>query len=473
MALLPWTTSDIVSATGGEFCFGDPERRFFGIAIDSRRISPGELFVAIKGEVHDGHGFADAVVQAGTGGVLVDKQLAGTLPMERWEKQQVTCVTVDDTTRALGDLGRYNRHRAGIPVVAITGSNGKTTTREMTAGVSSRRFRTLTPMGNFNNEIGMPLTLLSLQDDHELAVLELGMNHPGEIRRLGHLCHPDIGVITNIGPAHLEGVGSIEGVAKAKAELLETINPDGTVVLNADDPRVARLAGATANRIVDFGLSEKAAVRGLDVKADGKTASFTLSFPGGSVPIRLKVPGRFMVSNALAAAAVGHCLGQTAEEIRAGLESFDPVRGRMNICSPGNGLHLIDDTYNANPESMAAAIDALQSLRGRSRGIMVAGDMLELGRHAASLHRDVGVKAAGSGIARLYVTGEFARSVAAGAENQGMDSKSIILGTKEDIIENLISRLRPDDWVLVKGSRGMRMEQIVDGIKQWATGDNT
>jgi UDP-N-acetylmuramoyl-tripeptide--D-alanyl-D-alanine ligase len=296
------------------------------------------------------------------------------------------------------------------------------------------------------------------------------MNHFGEIRRLGRICRPDIAVITNVGPAHLEGVGSIEGVAKAKAELLETVDPGGHVVLNADDRRVARMAGSTACRVVGFGMSQEAAVRASDVAIDGESVTFTLLTPVGSVTVRLKVPGWFMVSNALAAASVGYCLGQTAEEIKSGLESFDPVKGRMNIFSPGRGIHLIDDTYNANPESMAAAIDALATLRKGRRGIMVAGDMLELGAHAAALHRDVGAKAGGSGISRLYVTGDFAAAVAEGAESEGMDAGRIILGSKEDIMEDLTGRLRPDDWVLVKGSRGMRMEQIVSGIKKWAKG---
>ena len=468
MARIPWTIDDIVSATGGRLLFGNTVYRFSGIAIDSRRIAPDELFVCIRGDVHDGHSFAEAVIREGVKGILINEHNAESLPLNRWKEKQVACIAVDDTTRALGNLAAYNRNRARVSVIAITGSNGKTTTRKMTANVVSRRFDTLAAKGSFNNEIGLPLTLLSLTADHRWAVLELGMNHPGEIRRLGEICRPDIGMITNIGPAHLEGVGSIEGVTEAKAELLETIVTGGTVILNADDKRVSGLAARTQNRILYFGLSKQATVRGLDVSANDHTVAFTLSLPGETASVRLQTPGLFMVSNALAAAAVGHCIGLTAREIKAGLEAFKPVQGRMTIFSPGKGIHVIDDTYNANPESMAAAIRSLQSLRGDRRGIMVAGDMLELGKTAEQLHRNIGAMAARSGIARLYITGAYAESVAAGAKDQDMDHRRIFVGTREEILEDLTGRLRTGDWVLIKGSRGMRMEKVVEGLKAWA-----
>jgi len=472
MANIPWTVEEVVSATGGQCCFGNMANRFSGIAIDSRHAAPDELFVAICGEVHNGHRFAEAVIDVGGKGVLVNRHETGSLPMDRWKEKNVVCVAVEDTTRALGDLAAYNRRRSEASVIAITGSNGKTTTREMTAAVISGRFSTLTPRGNFNNNIGLPLTLLSLRTDHRCAILELCMNHPGEIRRLGEICRPDIGMITNIGPAHLEGVGTIEGVTKAKAELLETVKPGGTVILNADDGRVSGLADRTRNRIIRFGRSANADVRALSVSVEAESAIFTLLLAGEKRSIRLKSPGTFMVSNALAAAAVGHCLGLTAGEIGAGLERFEPVRGRLNIFKLGNEIRLIDDTYNANPESMSAAIDSLKALRGENRGIMVTGDMLELGSHAASLHRDIGAKAATSGISRLYVTGQFAVAVADGARAQSMDAGKIFIGTKEKILEHLIGRIRRGDRVLVKGSRGMRMETIVEGLKKWAgTGD--
>lgn len=471
MARLPWTVEEILTATGGSICCGNIEGRFPGIAIDSRTIARDELFVAIRGEVHDGHGFVPAVVDDGVAGVLVDAEQTGRLPLDLWRKRrkQVICIAVSDTTRALGDLAAYNRQRARVSVVGITGSNGKTSTREMTAGIISRRFRTLTPRGNFNNHIGLPLTLLSMEPDHRMAVLEMGMNHAGEIRRLGEICRPDMGVITNIGPAHLEGVGSIEGVARAKGELLETIRDGGTAVLNADDERVAALAENTDHRVCFYGLSQKATVRGDSVVSGADGTRFRVHLPGETVPVQLKAGGSFMVINALAAAAVGHCLGLTADEIRSGLERFEPVHGRLNILKVGQGIHLIDDTYNANPASMAAAIDTLASLRGDNRGIMVAGDMLELGERSAALHRDIGRKAATSGIDRLYVTGNFAPEVVRGAA-QAMGADRIVTGTREEILGVLLPELRTGDWVLVKGSRGMRMEKIVNELKRLKQG---
>ncbi len=468
MNRIPWSIDDIMQATKGDLLSAGAAGGFEGIAIDSRIISGNELFVAIRGEVHDGHQFVESVVAGGVKGVLVDRRSAEASYAERWRGKGVACIVVKDTTTALGALAAYNRKRAGVRVIAITGSNGKTTTRQMTAAVLSGRFDTLVPQGNFNNEIGLPLTLLSLCSHHELAVLELGMNHPGEIRRLGRICRPDIGMITNIGPAHLEGVGSIEGVTEAKAELLETISADGTIVLNADDSRVFGLSDRAAGReIRSFGISDKADIRGSEVVADAESVAFILSFSGESTFVRLRISGAFMVLNALSAAAVGHCLGLTAEEIKKGLESFRPVGKRLNILELGSGVRVMDDTYNANPGSMVAAIETLRSLKGGHRAIMVAGDMLELGKQAETLHRKIGAAAGRSGVSRLYLTGEFAEAAAAGAIREKMDRQHIVIGSKEEIVHDLTQRLQSGDWVLVKGSRGMKMETVVDGLKKW------
>jgi UDP-N-acetylmuramoyl-tripeptide--D-alanyl-D-alanine ligase len=353
-------------------------------------------------------------------------------------------------------------------VVAITGSNGKTSTRKMTAGVVSRRFSTLSTYRNLNNHIGLPLTLLNLSVEHQWAVLELGMNHPGEIKRLGEICSPDIGVITNIGPAHLEGLGSLDAVMHAKGELLEEIKPDGTAVLNADDPKLLHLAHSISRKVLFYGRSKNARIRALSVKGTETGLSFDLVLPEERVTVDLKTPAVFMISNALAAAAVGYLLGLTAGEIKEGLEAFKPVPGRMNIIKTGKGITIIDDTYNANPGSMKAAITTLGSLKGGHPGILVAGDMLELGTHAESMHRNIGRIVAGSNIADLYVTGEFARTVAQGAMDKGMDIGNIFTGTKEEILEDIKYRLGPGDWVLVKGSRSMTMETIVQDLLDWA-----
>ena len=459
-----WTTADILEATGGELICGDLSYGFSGISIDSRSISSDELYVAIKGEVHDGHSFAEDVIRQGISGLVIDKEKVNDLPVHEWKKNKLICLAVNNTTKALGDLASFHRKRVNVPVVAITGSNGKTTTREMTAAVVGQRFATLSSRGNFNNEIGLPLTLLKLDHGHKCAVVELGMNAPGEIARLGEICMPDIGVITNIGPAHLKGVGSIEGVMHAKGELLDKIKAGGTAVLNADDHRVLHLAGNASVNVIFFGMSDEATSRAETIIETDHGISFTLILPEETITIDLKIPGIFMVSNALAAAAVGYKLGLSVKEIKTGLEDFKPVGGRMNIHHTDRGINLIDDTYNANPGSMEAALKTLTTLKKNNRGIFIAGDMFELGRHAEQMHEEIGALAAGSDISMLYATGEFAKSVANGAIHGGMESKNIFIGEKKEILDDLPGHLKSGDWVLVKGSRGMRMEEIVERL---------
>ena len=465
---IPWTTAEIIEATGGELLLGNFKHSFLGISIDSRKISEDDLFVAIKGEVHDGHSFTGNVIRHGVSGLLIDRTKTDKLPGKESIKSGIVCITVNDTTEALGNLAAFNRKRSNVAVVAITGSNGKTSTRKMTADVVSPRFCTLSTSGNLNNLIGLPLTLLNLSLNHRWAVLELGMNRPGEIKRLAEICSPDIGVITNIGPAHLEGLGSLDAVMQAKGELLEKIKPNGTAVLNADDPRLLQLADYTSRNVLLFGMGKNAAIRALSVKVKGSDLSFTLMLPDESILVYLKTPAVFMVSNALAAAAVCYLLGLTIREIKDGLEDFKPVKARMNILKTGKGINIIDDTYNANPDSMKEAINTLMSLKGNNRGVLVAGDMLELGEHAESMHRNIGRIAAGSDIAMLYVTGQFAQTVAAGAMDEDMDSHDIFTGTKQEILEVITGRLSPGDCILVKGSRGMAMETIVQGLLDWA-----
>jgi UDP-N-acetylmuramoyl-tripeptide--D-alanyl-D-alanine ligase len=461
---IPWTTAEILEATKGDLLCGDIKHTFEGVSIDSRTISPNELFIAIKGNIHDGHRFASNVINGGVRGLIISKDEIWDTASTDWQDKGIVCVKVNDTTKALGDLASFNRRRTHVSVVAITGSNGKTTTKGMTASVVSRRYKTLSSKGNFNNEIGLPLTLLDLKNSHQWAVLELGMNKPGEINRLGEICIPDIGVITNIGFAHLEGLGSIEGVMNAKGELLKRIKPEGTAVLNADDSRVLYLSTKTSRKVLYFGLSKDARIKALDVNETTTGISFTLVLPEEKIPIELRVHGGFMVSNALAAASVGYIIGLSSEEIKAGLEYFQPVKGRINIFDV-RGAHIIDDTYNANPDSMKAAIRILSSLKGNSRGILVAGDMLELGEYAESMHRKIGVLSARSNIARLYITGEFADAVAKGAGKEDKNSMDIFIGAREEILEDLKKSLLPGDWVLVKGSRAMGMEKIVEGLK--------
>lgn len=461
---MDWTPDQIIKATDGRLLYGRPDAHFDGIAIDSRTIAARQLFVAIRGEKHDGHTFIEQVAAKGVRGILVNADTETTMPHDRWRAQGVTCVAVADTTAALGRLAAFQRSRAQIPVVAITGSNGKTTTRQMTTLIMARRFNTLSTEGNYNNEIGLPLTLFRLSDAHQAAVLELGMNHPGEMTRLGAICRPTIALITTIGPAHLEFLGSLEGVARAKGELMAQVLPGGIVALNADDPHVAALARQTDRRCIFFGTEASAKIRARDIREAEQGVAFDLVLPNETIPIALKTPGRFMVTNALAAATAGHLAGLRAEEIKAGLEAFSPGKGRLHVVSSAGGGHIIDDTYNANPASMAAAIDTLTALRKAQPGIIVLGDMLELGAQAERLHRELGEKAGRSGAERLYVHGPHGPVVCQGAVQAGMEAGRIMAGTKEAIIADLLPRLTADHWVLVKGSRGMAMETVVAAI---------
>jgi len=466
--LIPWRVSEILEATGGRLFCGHLARMFTGVSIDSRSISADDLFIAIKGEVHDGHRFIESVIEQGINGCLIDQKKTEMFSKLELSDAGVVCITVDDTNRALGDMAAFNRRRTPVSVIAITGSNGKTSTRRMISGVVSCRFCTLSTQGNLNNDIGLPLTLLNLTRDHQWAVVELGMNRPGEIERLAEICLPDVGLITNIGPAHLEGLGSMEAIMKAKGELLGKIKPEGTAILNADDPRLVKLADITPINVLLFGMSKNAAIRAESVEKKGEGLAFSLVLPGETISVHLKTPGMFMISNALAAAAAGHLLGLTAVEIKNGIEAFKPVQGRMNLHKTGKGINIIDDTYNANPGSMQAAIITLVSLKGKNKGFLIAGDMLELGEHSAAMHREIGSIASRANIAGLYVTGNFAEDVAKGALEEHMNPDDIFKGTREEIIEAVTDRLDAGDWILVKGSRGMAMEKVVKGLLAWA-----
>ena len=447
---------------------GEKPRGFEKVSIDSRNISPEDLFVAIVGEVHDGHRFANDVVEKGVGGLVMAKEKIGELPISEWQARHIACVAVADTLRALGDLAAFHRSRTDVAVVAITGSNGKTTTRQMTAEVVAKKFSTLSTIGNYNNQIGVPLTLLRLAPEHTWAVIELGTSSPGEISRLAQICAPDIGVITNIGPAHLEGLGSLDGVMREKGQLIEHLKTGGRAVLNADDRSVSKIADRTEKEVLLFGLAKKAAIRATAVQEKVGGISFSLDLPRESLTVDLKGPGQFMVMNALAAAAVGHLLELSAAEIKSGLEKFKPAWGRMNIFQTANGIHIIDDTYNANPDSMQAAITTLNALRANNRSVFVAGDMLELGTRTESLHKQVGAWAAVANIDKLMITGEFANAVASGAADAKMNRDDIFIGSHDEILDALKDSLRPGNWVLIKGSRGARMDTIVKGLKEWA-----
>ena len=459
-----WTADRILEATQGTLLSGDPGCTFAGISIDSRSISPADCFVAIKGDVHDGHAFIPEVIAKGARGILIERERFADIQLPGPSAPSTVCIGVQNTVSALGALAKDQRRKSAASVAAITGSNGKTSTRTMAAAVIAKRFQVLSPQGNFNNEIGLPLTLLRLNPSHEWVVLELGMNHPGEISRLGDICEPDIGLITNIGPAHLEGLGSLEGVMHAKGELLAKVKTGGRIILNADDPLTEKLARTTSSHLLLFGMSASADIRATDLSADPAGLSFTLSIQKKKVPVTLHVPGDFMCLNALAAAAIGHTVGIPIQEIATALESFRPVKGRLNLHQTGAGLTIIDDTYNANPASVKAAVTTLTKMARSQAALVVLGDMLELGSASFELHREIGFFSAKAGVSQLYATGKFAGAVLEGARDGGMKTKDIFSGSKTGILQELLRVTKPGDWLLIKGSRGMRMETLVKDL---------
>ncbi len=419
-----------------------------GVAIDSRRVQPGELFVALGGERVDGHDYLDAAAARGAVAALVMRRVDSALPQ----------VLVDDTTLALGDLASAVRAQRSARVVGITGSNGKTTVKTLTAAILSRHGRTHFNTGNYNNEIGLPLTLLALPPEAEYAVLEMGAGKPGDIAYLAAIARPDIGLVNLIAPAHLERMGSVEGVAETKGALYQALPADGVAIINADDAFASFFSGlAGARRQLRFGLEQAADVRAdiLEARVDG--SRFVLRTPQGDAEVTLPLAGRHNVANALAAAAIALALAVPVATIVAGLQQAGAVTGRLvRTALPGGGT-LLDDSYNANPGSMAAAIDTL-ALAGGERWL-VLGDMAELGTDARALHAGIGSRARERGIERLFAVGPLGAATAAafGADAQHFDDQPALIAA-------LRTQLHAGVTCLVKGSRSAAMERVAAAL---------
>ncbi len=447
----------VLEATGGRLAGSAGAERFGGVSTDSRRIRRGELFFALVGERHDGHDFIAEALARGAAGAVVERPPAGV-------PEGATLVVVPSTLRALGDLARaWRRSFPALKVGAITGSNGKTTTKEMAASIVSLRYDTLKTAGNYNNEIGLPLTLLNLTPAHERAVVELGMNARGEIRRLARMARPDVGAVTNVGLAHVGMLGGgIEAVAEAKGELVEELGPDGVFVANLDDPWVRRLATRAACRTITTSLERNDAdVTATDIVPDGARAvRFTLHIEGQALPLRLRGIGVHNVRNALTAAAVAVGLGCGADHVQAGLERFRPEQMRLEVMETPGGLTIINDAYNANPDSVRSAIEELARLRDRGRAVAVLGDMLELGDGAAEEHAAVGRFAAEKGIDLVVGVGELAAHAAEAAHECG--AVGVVAADHAEAAAIVEAEAAAGDVVLVKGSRGMRMEKVVE-----------
>ncbi len=450
----PWLLADVVRATGADVVQRGAASEFSRVATDTRTLAGGELFVALRGERHDAHAFAAAAVAAGARGLLVE------WPVEVGG-HDVAVLVVRDTLRALQDLAGALRRRYAPCVLAVTGSNGKTTTKEMLAAILAAvegPAAVLKTGANLNNQIGVPLTLLGLTGAERYAVVEMGMSTPGEIWRLAGIADPDVGVITNVGPAHLAGVGSIAGVARAKGELFARMRRTAIAVANAADPHVAALADAFPGRVLRFG-------DGTDVRAeevccdDDDVAAFRLCVAGEAAAVQLCIAGRHNVQNALAAAAAAHAVGVDIEAIRAGLASAVAVGNRMHVLKLPNGITIVNDSYNANPASTGAALRSLAESQAIRR-IAVLGDMLELGSAGAELHRAIGELAGQLGIDALYLLGEHAQDTAAGAAGYLPSGAVHVAASHAAIAEALARTAGSGDRILVKGSRGQRMEEV-------------
>jgi UDP-N-acetylmuramoyl-tripeptide--D-alanyl-D-alanine ligase len=464
-----FTVPEILAATGGTLVRQGAWGTFCGVSTDSRTCQAGELFIPLTGESHDGHEFIPKALMRGARGVLVEQRIAGAgLKPAATGPPEVTLIAVRDTLTALGDLARAWRARFRVPVVAITGSCGKTTTKEMIAAILAPAFRVLKNRLNLNNLIGLPLTLLELEESHEAAVVEMGMNAFGEIQRLTRIACPTVGVLTNVYPAHTEGVGDIAGVARAKGELIQALDSGARLIYNADDSRVVRLARDFRGPQLGFGLGARAHLRarGRQIQGrDGQTAR--LSYEGREWPLTLAAPGLHMLYNALAATAVGLALGLAPNDTAAALDNFRPIHRRSQVVTLDSGVHLLNDCYNANPGSMAMALSTLMELKDHGRAAAALGDMLELGAGAADGHRELGRQAARQGLDLLVIYGNFRQEVAAGAAEAGLAPERIFpVDRRAEGARILREFLQPGDWLLVKGSRGMHMEELIDRLEE-------
>ncbi len=454
-----FTLKEIAEATGGSM-LGDPGAEAIGVCTDSRQAAAGQLFVALRGERFDGHAFLAKAADLGVRVFLADGswQQGGELP------EGCSAVVVPDTLKALGDLAAWHRLRFKITVIGVTGSNGKTTTKEMLARILAQTGPGLKTEGNLNNLIGLPLTILRLSGRERWAVLEMGMSAFGEIDRLAQIAAPDVGIITNAFPAHLETLGDVEGVASAKGELFLRLKPGAYAVYNVDDPLISKCRTPSGVHRLTFGL-RGAEISSASIKSLGKKGeSFTLRLPEQELPVVLKAFGRHNVYNALAAAAAAHALGISADAIRLGLEDFTPYDKRFQL-EQSAGVTLIDDSYNANPASMAAALATLREVREDGRSAAVLGDMLELGAGSEAAHRELGRLAAGC-VERLHLMGDMAGEVAAGAREAGLAEGSVLVARDhEEAARQLLEWLKAGDCVLFKGSRGMRMERVAQAVR--------
>jgi UDP-N-acetylmuramoyl-tripeptide--D-alanyl-D-alanine ligase len=461
-----WSSKEILLATGGTLLRRGKKDRFGEVVTDSGKVKRGSVFLALKGERLDGHRFVRDAVRRGASCVVIHRDLRPS------HFGGAAAIKVRDTLTALGDLAHHRRETYGPKVLAITGSNGKTTTKEMLAAILEEasfegtplRGKVLKTEGNFNNLVGLPLTLLRLGKKHKAAIIELGTNHPGEIDRLAEIAHPDMGIVTSVAAAHLEGLNSLAGVAREKGALYRRIQPGGMIAVNMDDPWVRRLGNRFKGKKITYG-------RGGDVRAErwrpvgAKGMLLYLRVGLRHARIRLNFIGEHNVVNATGAAAMAYGFGVSLAAIRRGLEKAKPFRMRMEL-DQWMDVGIINDAYNANPASMEAAVKTLAGIECFGERSAVLGDMFELGRQSRQQHWQLGRQVARARLDRLYLLGAQAKQVRRGAAGAGMPAERIVIGKDHaDLASRLRSHLKKGDWLLVKGSRGMKMEKVLERLK--------
>ena len=447
--------SDIIKATNGSLEKGDPNAIVNSISTDSRHLKNGDLFVALIGERFDAHNFAVNAIKQGAMGVVLSHEVQGL------DELKSNVVMVKDTTKALGDIARYYKNKFNITVIGITGSNGKTTTKDMASAILSEKFSVLKSEGNLNNTIGLPLTLFRLSSSYNLAVLEMGISIPGEMSQLVDIAEPKVAVVTNISSTHLEFLGSIDGVGKEKQILVESAE---SAVLNIDDPYVSRMSNVVRGNVIFYGIDNPADVTAKDVVLDQEgRPEFTISINNAYERIKLPSVGRHNVYNALAAISVGVMFGVGLDSIKVSLESYQQTSMRMQRLII-DGVTIINDAYNSNPVSMRVAVDLLKNLKSDGQKVMVIGDMLELGEQSEELHEATGKYIGTSGVSEILVTvGNRAVRIAESALESGMKNV-VVCKTNPEAIEYLRKKLNKGDLLLIKGSRGMKMEQILEAL---------
>jgi UDP-N-acetylmuramoyl-tripeptide--D-alanyl-D-alanine ligase len=449
----PLSILQIAEFAGAKLDLGDGKKMVERISTDSRTIKKGELFVALRGENFDGHKFIGGVAKTGAAGAIVDLNWKGNVPTS------FALVRARDTLLAYQTLAANYRKSLPIEVLAITGSNGKTSTKDFAASVLARKFRVTKTQGNFNNHIGLPRTILEANSLHEIGVWEIGMNHPGEIASLAKIAAPTAAIITHIGVAHIEFMGSREAIAKEKGALAEAVDPSGTVILNADDSFSENIAARTHANVI-FAGTEAGTIRAIDIQHSADGSEFTIIEGAHRCRAQLPVPGIHMVQNALLAVAAGRAFGLSLEEAAAGLASTPLTRARLQI-KQINGVQFLDDSYNANPDSMKAALQTLIELDTDGKRIAVLGEMRELGKETQRGHEEVGEAAAAFGIDHLIGIGEMGGVIARAARRAGLQNSATV-GSTSEAAGVLGEIAQPGDLVLIKGSRLARTEDVIE-----------